>query len=193
MKDEIIELELGADTSKLKRGLKEARDDIEGFKSRVEDAEAIKLSMNVAELKAQIDRVKENIKEATDEETKIRLVADESRLKQSLTQANRELRNYVRTGEKDVSVLGKLFDGLGSKVDRARLELVKMGKDTKGLDKIEKEINDLNKKFKSGQIDVKAYGSQIGRLEGQVDRATKQNNLLANSLKGISGFLIAGL
>lgn len=193
MKDEIIELELGADTSKLKRGLNEARDDIEGFKSRVEDSEAIELSMNVAEIKAQLDVIKQNIKEATDEETRIRLVADEARLKQSLTQASRELRNYVRTGEKDVSVLGKLFDGLGNKVDRARLELVKMGKDTKGIDKIEREINDLNKRFKSGQIDVKAYGSQLGKLEGQIDRSTRQTDLLGKSLKGISGFLIAGL
>lgn len=114
-------------------------------------------------------------------------------MKQSLTQSKRELRNYVRTGEKDLSVLGKLFDNVGSKIDQSRLELIKLGKSTKVLDDMERELNELNKNFKSGKISVQEYGAKMNQLEGKIQNAGKQTGFLKSQLKGLAGFLIAGL
>ena len=44
-------------------------------------------------------------KEKGDLDAEIKLTAGVERLKQGLTQAKRELRNYTRTGQKDISVL----------------------------------------------------------------------------------------
>ena len=107
-----LRFEFTADTKDFKSKVDEVRDDIKAFKRRIEDQEAVKLSLNVATIQKQIDLVKAKIKTAKDNgdlQVEIQLTADLARMKQSLTSATRELRNYARTGEKDVSVLGKLF------------------------------------------------------------------------------------
>lgn len=71
------------------------------------------------------DSLKQAVKEG-DANGEIKLRADISRLQQQITQAGRELRNFARTGEADVSVLGKLFDSVNASVDRTRQEILKL-------------------------------------------------------------------
>jgi formiminotetrahydrofolate cyclodeaminase len=94
---EELEFELKADTTTAEKKLKRFEDDAEGFRRRIQDKKAIKLSLNVAEIKSQLDNVKQQLKEVDDEEIKIELEAETERLKQQLTRAKAELRNYART------------------------------------------------------------------------------------------------
>ena len=193
---ETLEFTFEADNSDVKKKLNESRDDIEGFKKRIQDGEAIKLSMNVAVIQKQLELLKGKLKKAKDSgdlEAEIKISADIQRMQNSLTQSKRELRNYVRTGEKDISVLWKLFDNVGRDIDRARLELLKMGKSTKDLDRLEKGVNDLNKEFRAGKVSAEDYGRRLNQMQWQINGWTKSLELLKNTLKSISGLLIAWL
>lgn len=53
-------------------------------------------------------------KKSGDFDLQVKVNADISILQNQLTQAQRELRNFARTGEKDMSVLGKNFASVGS-------------------------------------------------------------------------------
>ncbi len=122
-----------------KQGLDNIRDDLKWFNQRIKSDTAIVLSINVAKVKTKLDEVKRQIKEAQaneDFKLEIKLTAEQERLKQQLTQAKRELRNFTRTGEKDVSVLWKLFNNVTSEIEKTRLELIKAWKSTAWLDKI---------------------------------------------------------
>ena len=92
--------DLKVDRNGIAQQLNQVRDDINGFNQRIKDQTAIQLSLNVGNIKAQLDDVKAQIKlakEAGNRDAVVQLTADSSRLQQSLTQAGRELRNYTRT------------------------------------------------------------------------------------------------
>ena len=98
------------DTKKASDDLKRITDDIEGFTSRIKDPQAIKLSLNIVDVEDKIKRAKKLLKDKTlSEDKKLQIKADINLLKQDLTKAKRELRNFLRTWKKDLSVLGKLF------------------------------------------------------------------------------------
>ena len=61
-----LKFEFTADAKQFKTKIDDIRDDIDNFKKRIEDKEAIKLSMNVATIQKQIDMVKAKIKKAKD-------------------------------------------------------------------------------------------------------------------------------
>jgi len=193
MGKEILEFELKADTDTAKKQVNRFEDDIEGFRKRIQDKQAIKLSMNVAEIKSQIDAVKKEIKEVEDEDVKIELDANTEILKQKLTRAKAELRNYARTGDKNISVLGKLFQGVSQDIDKSRLELIKLGKSTGKLDAIEKELNQINQEFQEGKLSVQQYGAKLNSLQGNIKNTGGAFSGLKKTLKSTAGFFIAGL
>ena len=102
---EKIELEVSADISGAKSGLKEFSDDLEAFNRRLKDDKAIKLSLDAANIKLRLDEVRKLIKETADEGSKVALTGEMIRLQKELTGAQRALTNYVRTGDEAVSVL----------------------------------------------------------------------------------------
>lgn len=66
------------------------------------------MSVNVANIEKDIREARQRLRQAIDAgdaDAEIQIRADISRLGQNLTQARRELRNFARTGEKEVSVL----------------------------------------------------------------------------------------
>lgn len=193
MAKEILEFELKADTSEAKKEVKRFEDDIDGFRSRIQDKKAIEFSVNVAKIKSQIDAIKQQLKEVEDEEVKIQLTADVERLGQELTRAKAELRNYARTGEANVSVLGKLFQGVSDDIEKSRLELLKLWKTTEGLDKIEAELNQVNKQFAEGKISIQEYGAKLNSLQGNINNTDGVFSKLKGSLQATAGFFIAGL
>lgn len=111
---EKLEIEITADTSKLKQNLNAARDDIKGFNERAKSETAIELSVKVAKLKAQLQNVRQLLKTDIPQSVAIELSAKSELLKRDVTQAGRELTNFLRTGQTDVSVLGNLFSNLGN-------------------------------------------------------------------------------
>jgi len=103
----------------IKPWLDKVRDDISWFNKRIKTQTAIDLSIKSASIKKELDNVRDLIKKAKkswDFDAEIKLTADSKILRNQLTQADRELRNFLRTWQKDVSVLWWLFDRVKTKV-----------------------------------------------------------------------------
>nr|DAS19120.1 MAG TPA: tail tape measure protein [Caudoviricetes sp.] len=111
----IIGVTIGVDTSKAKKDLNAFKDDIKGFNERTKNDRAVELKMNVGKLEAELGRAKKLIKGAQangDFQAEIKFRADTALLQNQLTQAKRELRNFLRTGDEEMSVLGKNFQAV---------------------------------------------------------------------------------
>ena len=111
----IIGVTIGVDTSKVKKDLNAFKDDIKGFNERTKNDRTVELKMNVGKLEAELGRAKKLIKGAQangDFQAEIKFRADTALLQNQLTQAKRELRNFLRTGDEEMSVLGKNFQAV---------------------------------------------------------------------------------
>ena len=105
------------DKSAVNRELNSMKDDIKGFSERIKSDTALSLSVKVWELKTALDDARRTLAQAKKSgnfDLQVKVNADISILQNQLTQAQRELRNFARTGEKDMSVLGKNFASVGS-------------------------------------------------------------------------------
>jgi len=90
------------------KSLKQSEQEIE----RLRSPEAIKMAVDLWQLRQQLNVVKKALAESMkvwDSDLAKKLWGDLEILKKQITQANRELTNFVRTGDKEVSVLWKMF------------------------------------------------------------------------------------
>lgn len=98
------------------KSLKQSEQEIE----RLRSPEAIKMAVDLWQLRQQLNVVKKALAEALkvwDSDLAKKMWGDLEILKKQITQANRELTNFVRTGDKEVSVLWKLFRQVGIDID----------------------------------------------------------------------------
>lgn len=109
------------DRAGLSAQLNTMKDDIKGFQQRIKDDTAIKFSMEAGSLKAQLDDLRRQLavaKKSGDFDLQVKINADIARTSNELAQAQRELRNYARTGSQDISVLGKNFQSVNNEIER---------------------------------------------------------------------------
>lgn len=110
--------------------LKVAKQQAEDFQRRIQDDTTVKLKLNKAEFQVELDSMRSLLKTQLWDLKKIPIGADTSSLNREIlitkaningltlevTQAGRALTNYVRTGNENISVLGKQFDSVRSKI-----------------------------------------------------------------------------
>lgn len=157
---EKLEFDVSANLSPLRKDLNTARDDIKGFNDRMKSQTAIELSINVARLKSDLAAVRERLKQDLPKEASIMLSAKAERLSKDISQAGRELTNFLRTGQSDTSVLGKLFDGVQSKFSyfSAALQAVGVG----GVGYLSKSVIELASNLQQNQI---AFTTMLGSAD----------------------------
>jgi len=176
-----IELSVEADTEK-------AVDDIEGLKKRLKDPIAFEIAMDFSRLKQDEKILKQKIKDAVkkkDLKKEIKLTADLKILTKQLQQANRELQNYSRVWQKDLSVLWTQFDRIVDQIKLSRDELIKLWKSEKEIKKIEKATDKLNRELKEWAITQAQYKKG---LQGIRNEATKTNSTIKNLTSSFLSF-----
>lgn len=167
--DERLEIEISAN-------LKQARDDIDGFAKRIKSDRAIELSVKIAGINEALRTAKENLKEARDRgdmQLTVEIGANIERLSQQLTQARRELRNFTRTGDEGVSVLGNLFMGVNRNIDATRQTLQKLGRGSAEIDALKAEIEGVGKAFAAGKISMEEFRSSFAQTNQRIEELGK--------------------
>ena len=126
---ENIEVEVSINKKQVDKEFNDLKDDIKGFKKRLASDEASQLALNVSLKEQELRKARVTLRKAIKEENseaEIEIRTNITKLSQGLTGAKRELRNFTRTGEKDVSVLGKLFDSTNDEIRQTREELKRL-------------------------------------------------------------------
>lgn len=193
---ENIEVEISIDKKQVNKEFDDLRDDIKGFKKRLASDEATKLALSISVKEQELRKARVLLRKAikdVDAEAEIEIRTNITKLQQGLTGAKRELRNFARTGEKDVSVLGKLFDSVNNEIAKSRIELTKLGKSTKVLDRLEKEINDLNKEFSKGKLSIIAYKAKLDTLNKRLPSIGKEFDGIKKQVKALGIAFVAWL
>lgn len=189
---EVDKASLTKSENDIEKSLDNVRADIKWFQERIKTDTAVQLSLESWKLKIQLDWLKKDLKEATTPDAKIEIQSNIDRISLQLTQARKELRNFANTWQKDVSVLWKLFNNVTNEISKSRLELLKLWKSTKILDKLEKEADQLSKSLKEWKINAQQFGVSMTKLNLQAQTVTKWIwgiwNTLKNVVKGFIAF-----
>lgn len=117
--NEEIRATLTVDTTKATADIKNLGTETEKLKKQLEKPEAIKLSVDIAELKIKMEEAKRQLAQYRKEWNiawQIELHANIALLQRDLTQAGRALTNFLRTWQQDVSVLGKMFSSVWNSI-----------------------------------------------------------------------------
>lgn len=172
-KNEVLGIDVVVNTDKAESTMNEFRDDTKWFKKRIESNLSYSLSLDAGKLESKLASARRALRQAIKEwnkDAEIKIRANIGILQQKTTQAKRELRNFARTGEKDVSVLGKLFDNTNKAIDRTQLSLMKVGRSGKELDTLRNRIRQLKKSLDSGSISADKFAKENSKIQKELDK-----------------------
>lgn len=186
--NEILSVEFDVKLWKLKKDMDDAwkvwESFSEDFAKRVNTKTAESLANAVAMLKKQVSETTWLLNEAQkrgDFDAEIKYSWQLELLKLQLTQARAEVRNFVKTWDKEVSVLGKLFDNLGSRIsgnvvnslDKLQIELMKTWRSTKEVDHLRNRVNELTEQLNKGKMSASEYAQAINKIEKESEKVAK--------------------
>ena len=169
----------------VKTWLSQAKDDIDWFQKRIKSETAIEMSVKLAELRSQLQKARSDLKEAIkqwNKEAEIQIRVDVETLSKEITQANRELNNFLRTGQKDISVLGKLFDSVNQNISKTR-DLLSSMWNKSALNKFNTEVNNLDIQLKKWNITNEQYNQSITSIS---ENAIKSSSWLIGFWKAVA-------
>ncbi len=168
-------------------GLDDVRQSLSEFYDRIDSKDAKSYAERTANLKLykkdlnallKVARKTWNIKAIEELSSELELVWIKT------TQAGAELRNFVKTWENNVSVLWKLFSNVNDEIEESRNELKKLWK-TSHLDKLDKDLKDLNKSFKAWNITQEKYIRSLEKLNKKTQSSVWFTKGLKNAMWGL--------
>lgn len=74
-----------------------------------------------------------------------------------VTTLNRAFTNFQRTGNENMSILGKMFENVNIQIASTEKELQKIGKNTTGIELLRKKAEEFSQNLKSGNISMQQY------------------------------------
>lgn len=178
---ETLEIKIEVDWALAKSQMEKFQDDIGGFRKRIEKEEAIQLSIDKSKVQQELRELGKELKDAIkswDLAGEISVQAKINIKKTELAQANRELQNFARTGDKSMSVLGKLFDETNRSIERTRYEIIKLWGNAKELDRLEASANKLEQELKEWKIQAKEYALAIGKIQAEINSLDKSTSII---------------
>lgn len=198
METQGVNIELGLDTGKFKKKLEESRYDFEKMVERLDSEHYFKLSVDKNRLQQSIAEAKQILKiaiERGDQTMVVNTKVDIDKMERELQIAKMKMRNFVNTWDEWVSVLGKMFDKVGERawnaLEKMRTDLMKMGKSTAEVDKLEKELLELNKAFNAGTKSQAEYYKELGQIEKKMEKLSSGGIMWW--LKSMGGKMFAAL
>ena len=188
---EDIEIKLKADISNFDQWMREAEKIARDTWVKLDPLLKRELSLKVDDFDQKIKKAKTLLKDLdkdSDEARELRL--DINSYKRNLTEAKRRLNNYVNTWEVWTSRLQAKFDQVTDEIKKSRDELIKLWKSTKWLDKIENNIEQVNKAFRDWKIDIWTYTKEIWDLQKELKQTWWWLDKISSKLEWFSTSMI---
>jgi len=182
---EKLSIDLSANTDKLNKDLNNAEKQISSFvdeeNKRLASTDWIKLSFNIADLKIKQKQLRAQLKLAEKEidyEAQLKITSNLETIREQLTTAQAELKNFAKRGATDVSWLDLQFKKVTDEIKLSRDELIKVGKSTAWLDSLIAKADKLQKEFDDGKIDIKQYTKELWKLQWELWKTWGFDNLI---------------
>jgi tape measure domain-containing protein len=158
------------DTQQAKADLWQFKDDIDSFKKRVKSEEGVKLSSNLADLRLKLKDLRAELKKATTQEQRLNIQTNIENVSKQVTQANRELNNFLRTGDKTQSVLWLNFQQIERAINRVNDSIKSLWLSWKNLENINKKVDQTTQAFNKWEISAEEYQKQLWNIEKEAQK-----------------------
>ena len=135
------------------------------------------LQQNLAKAKAELKKVDPNTLRAQ------QLRLDISQYATSITEAKRQLNNYLNTGEASLSRLQVKFNQVTGEIKISREEMMKLGKSNEGINRIIAAVDQMKASFTAGKISASQLATGMKDLERQANVNQKAFLSLADAQK----------
>ncbi|MGB1278451.1 MAG: phage tail tape measure protein [Vibrio cyclitrophicus] len=177
---EQLRIDVVADATEFKRELQGAERFARDTGKKIEADTLIKLRLNVLDVENKVGAVKKQLKDKNlSEPDAIRLRLDLQTYKSNLTEARRSLRNYINTGEADLSRFGRSFKLLGNKIVGFFKGAILFGG-------VAGALSAIGGFFRSGREDALAFESAFAGVKKTIDTSEEGFLLLNNQLEKLS-------
>ncbi len=163
---------------------------VQAENKRLNSEFALKLSMDLSKLKVEQKQLRSQLKEAEkngDLTAQVTITSNLERLREQITTAQAELKNFSKRGATDVSWLDLQFKKVTDAIEQSRQEIVKLWWDTTSLDKLKKQADTLQNSFKTGKIGAKEFADWLATLNQESAGATKWLGKLQGGLEKVTG------
>ena len=143
----------------------------------LDKAKLIKLEVDLAELKiakrtvsTELNDINKQFKKwLIDKDVVVERQKAFDRISSSTTEAQRRLQNYKNTWDETLSRLQAKFNSVTNEIKKSRDELQEMWKSTKWFDKLIKQADNLDKKFKEWKISVENFTKEMTELKAKAE------------------------
>lgn len=182
---EKIQIDLEANTNNFERWLKDAEKFARDTWKELDPILKQDLELNVVEYEKKVKEARAQLKLLDDDsEEAIELKIDLNRYKRTLTEAKRELNNYLNTWDTATSRLQAKFNQVWEEIKKSRDELIKVWRSTAWIDKISNRLDELWTQLAQGKIDIRQYNKEIENLQTELQDSWQWFDWIITKLKG---------
>lgn len=165
---------------------------IEQDLKQLEKPRAAEIALNLSRAKTELAELKKLQKEALKVENfdladKIGQQVEIASKK--VTTINRQLTNFQRTGNENLSMLGQMFQNVNQQISNTEAILQKVGKNTEWLDILRKKAEEFSKNLKSGNITMEQYQKGLQKIWEEAEKLVKSVQSNSSAMEKFSGTL----
>lgn len=143
---------------------------VENENKRLNSEFGLKLSVDLADLRVQQKQLKAQLKQAEksgDLTAQVSIQAKLEQMREQITTASAELKNFAKRWSTDVSWLDVQFKKITDAIDESRSQVEKVWWSTKWFDMLKEKAIQLNNAFKTGKIDAKEFMSWLAEIQNE--------------------------
>jgi len=134
---------------------------------------------DIAKVQARIDKLQKSSK------TRVELEIETTQAKKEFTELNRRYNNFLNLWDETNSRFQVPFKKVEKAIKDTRAEMIKLWKSTKDIDKLEKEVEQLNKDLESWKIDAKEYWKAMEDIGKKAKKNTGWMSNLGDSIASL--------
>lgn len=168
-----ISVDMALDIQDFEENLKKSEKLARDTWKKLDQELVLNMRLNIDDLEQKVAAAKKDLKKLDPESVEaVRLRLDIKQYKNNLTEARRQLNNYLNTWDKNLSRLQRKFDQVTDEIKLSREEMKKLWLSNREIAKVEKATEKLNQDFKKWVISQQKYRKELQKIRTDAKSTT---------------------